>query len=196
MRRIDNPIPLFLDRLGILLDGGYIYIGVAGQDPETDPVQVYFDAALSIEADQPLRTRGGAIVNGADLAQVFVSGDDYSIRVRDSELNLVSYVASAAGEAESFQPLDSDLSAIAALSTTAYGRALLTLANQAALRAATGIPDALPLIGGTVSGNIIRSGLGPHLYWGDPELTSGKVTASPQSGGNPTSQPGEIWFGT
>lgn len=34
-----------------------------------------------------------------------------------------------------FQPLDSDLTAIAALSTTAYGRSLLTLANAAALAA-------------------------------------------------------------
>lgn len=34
-----------------------------------------------------------------------------------------------------FQPLDSDLTAIAALSTTTYGRSLLTLANQAALEA-------------------------------------------------------------
>lgn len=33
----------------------------------------------------------------------------------------------------SLQPLDSDLTAIAALSTTSYGRSLLTLANQAAL---------------------------------------------------------------
>lgn len=32
-----------------------------------------------------------------------------------------------------FQPIDADLTAISALSTTAYGRALLTLANQAAL---------------------------------------------------------------
>jgi len=34
------------------------------------------------------------------------------------------------------QPIDSDLTAIAALSTTSYGRNLLTLANQAALQAA------------------------------------------------------------
>ena len=34
-----------------------------------------------------------------------------------------------------YQPLDSDLTAIAALSTTAYGRAFLALANQAALAA-------------------------------------------------------------
>lgn len=40
--------------------------------------------------------------------------------------------------AGSYQPLDSDLTAIAALATTAYGRALLTLADQAALLAAIG----------------------------------------------------------
>lgn len=43
-------------------------------------------------------------------------------------------VAGAAAAAQSAsQPLDSDLTAIAALSTTAYGRAFLSLANQAAL---------------------------------------------------------------
>lgn len=34
-----------------------------------------------------------------------------------------------------YQPIDSDLTAIAALTTTAYGRALLALANQSALAA-------------------------------------------------------------
>jgi hypothetical protein len=42
--------------------------------------------------------------------------------------------AAAAAQAAS-QPLDSDLTAIAALTTTAYGRAFLTLANQAATMA-------------------------------------------------------------
>lgn len=37
------------------------------------------------------------------------------------------------------QPLDSDLTAIAALSTTAYGRAFLALANQAGLQALLGL---------------------------------------------------------
>jgi hypothetical protein len=37
------------------------------------------------------------------------------------------------------QPLDSDLTAIAALTTTAYGRAFLSLANQAALQALLGL---------------------------------------------------------
>lgn len=45
-----------------------------------------------------------------------------------------SQAAIAAAQAAS-QPLDSDLTAIAALSTTSYGRTILTLANQAALMA-------------------------------------------------------------
>lgn len=40
-----------------------------------------------------------------------------------------------AGAAAAYQPLDSDLTAIAALSTTSYGRAVLALANTAALMA-------------------------------------------------------------
>lgn len=42
---------------------------------------------------------------------------------------------SAASAQAASQPLDSDLTAIAALTTTTYGRALLTLANQAGLMA-------------------------------------------------------------
>lgn len=41
----------------------------------------------------------------------------------------------AAAVSTLYQPLDSDLTAIAALTTTTYGRSLLTLANQAALDA-------------------------------------------------------------
>lgn len=44
-----------------------------------------------------------------------------------------------------FQPVDSDLTAIAALTTTAYGRALLTLADQAALQSAVGLSGYQPL---------------------------------------------------
>lgn len=42
----------------------------------------------------------------------------------------------------SFQPSDSDLTAIALLTTTAFGRALLTVANAAALRTAAGLGTA------------------------------------------------------
>lgn len=47
-----------------------------------------------------------------------------------------------------YQPLDSDLTAIAALTTATYGRSLLTLANEAALYTALGVST-----DGTLSGN-------------------------------------------
>jgi len=49
--------------------------------------------------------------------------------------------AAAAAQAAS-QPLDSDLTAIAALATTTFGRALLTLADAAALRTTAGLGTA------------------------------------------------------
>jgi len=50
----------------------------------------------------------------------------------------------------SYQPLDADLTAIAALTTTSYGRALLTTANLAALQAilGTGTPSATTYLRG------------------------------------------------
>ena len=50
-----------------------------------------------------------------------------------------SQVSGLAAALAALQPLDADLTAIAALSTTAYGRALLELANAAALRTAAGL---------------------------------------------------------
>lgn len=54
-------------------------------------------------------------------------------------LQLLSYISGSS----TFQPLDSDLTAIAALTTTSYGRALLVLADLAALRTVLG-PSGTP----------------------------------------------------
>lgn len=50
--------------------------------------------------------------------------------------------ATVSGGTSSLQPLDSDLTAIAALTTTSFGRALLALANAAALASAAGLGTA------------------------------------------------------
>ena len=192
---LDNPYPLWLDRGGELLDGGSIYIGVAGFDPQVSPIVVHWDEALTQVAAQPLETRGGYVVNAmGNPARVFIGAEDYSIRARDFDGNEVFYLASSLIDAAQFQPLDSDLTAIAALATTVYGRALLTLANQAALRAATGIPDPLPAIGGTITGNITRAGNGVHLYHTNGANTSGRVFVTATGAADPTSLPGDIWL--
>lgn len=66
--------------------------------------------------------------------------------------------AYAASLGSGYQPIDSDLTAIAALTTTSYGRALLTLANQAALLATLGT--------GTPSASTVLYGNGA---WGAPQ---------------------------
>jgi hypothetical protein len=139
--RLVNPIPLFLDGRGALLDGGYVYIGIAGMDPEVEANQLdlFWDKALTIPSAQPLRTLGGTIVNGLNLSQVYFAEADFSITVRDADSNLVYYIASAFDlSGTSYQPLDADLTAIAALATTAFGRGALTVADEAELRVYAG----------------------------------------------------------
>lgn len=195
MQRLLNPFPVFLDLVGALLDSGYIYVGTAGQDPEISPLTVYFDSGGTIPADQPLRTRGGYVVNGASPTGIFVNADDYSLRVRDADGNEVFFAASAAQFfGVSYQPLDSDLTTISGQTNTAFGLALLELANAAALKAAAGVVDGLPLGGGTVTGNILRSGAGPHVYHTDSTFTSGRIFVTANGAADPTSLPGDIWI--
>ncbi|ABD27427.1 hypothetical protein Saro_2992 [Novosphingobium aromaticivorans DSM 12444] len=192
--RVGNPFPFFLDRSGLPLDGGSIYVGTAGDDPEISPVTVYLDSALSIVAPQPLQVVGGLICNDGNPTAFYVSGSNYSMRVRDADGAEVFYVASAVVGADDYQPLDADLTAIAALATTPYGRAILTAASAAAARSYLGIVDSLPLTGGTVSGNVVRSSAGPHLYHTDNSYVSGRVFVTANGAADPTSQVGDVWL--
>ncbi len=79
---IVNPYPVILNQVGGGLNGGKVYIGVAGQDPQTNPVTVYWDTSGTIPAAQPLTTIGGYIWNAGTPAQVY-GPTEYSIRVRD-----------------------------------------------------------------------------------------------------------------
>lgn len=199
VQQLVNPIPLFLDSRGALLDAGKIYVGTAGQDPEDNPIAVYWDTDLTELADQPLRTLGGVIVNGRDSAFVYFASGDYSLRVKDADDVTVTSLASVEDATEgggggSYQPLSANLTALAAIAATSYGRNLLALANQAALKAATGIPDALPLTGGTVTGNIIRGAAGAHTYHANALMTSGRIFLTADDAADPTSLPGDIWL--
>lgn len=138
MTKLVNPVPLFLDGRGALLDAGFVYIGTFGTDPETpaNRLNLFWDKALTIPAAQPLRTLGGVIVNGGNIGFVYFAATDFSISIRDADSNLVAFVPSAFDlGGTSYQPLDTDLTAIAALATTGYGRGFLTLADAAAARA-------------------------------------------------------------
>lgn len=77
---INPPFPVFADIDGQPLEAGYIWIGQVNLDPQTNPVNVYWDSALSIAAAQPIRTLAGYPANSGTPARFFV-GQDYSIRV-------------------------------------------------------------------------------------------------------------------
>lgn len=84
------------------------------------------------------------------------------------------------GDAYGFQPLDSDLTAIAALATTSFGRNLLTLADAAAGRTAFALGTAATQNTGTSGANVPL--LNGTNIWGGvqtlsaiPDLTSGGI---------------------
>jgi hypothetical protein len=140
--KLSNPIPLFDDGRGGLLDGGYIWVGVVGTDPEitANQIDLFWDVARTVPADQPLRTLGGVIVEGGNLGLVYFAETNFCITKKDANGTLITYIADAFDlGSTAYQPLDSDLSAIAGLGTTSPGRALLTIADAAALRSAAGL---------------------------------------------------------
>lgn len=86
---IEVPFPVFQDRDGQPLDNGYIWIGVANLSPQVNPLNTYFDEALTIPAQQPLRTINGYISNAGTPARVYVDAVNFSILVQDSKGTMV-----------------------------------------------------------------------------------------------------------
>lgn len=95
MLQLQSPIPQFTDLEGKPLNSGYVYIGTAGQNPETNPIQVYWDDAMTIPAVQPLRTLNGYVVRSGTPARVYVSADAYSITVKDRRSQFIMFLSDA-----------------------------------------------------------------------------------------------------
>ena len=65
---INVPYPVFSGKDGLPLDNGYIWIGMENLYPITNPIAVYFDEALTIQATQPLRRPSGKACPGLHWA--------------------------------------------------------------------------------------------------------------------------------
>lgn len=194
MQKIGNPVPLFLDARGYLLDGGQIYIGVADGDPRTDPVTAYWDKDLSIVAEQPIRTLGGRMVNGADPSNVYISQDDYSMQICDSQGAQVDYSPSVYAESNTFQTHSANLDSVSAATLTDFGVSLLGMANATALNNALVPGGALPLSGGTMTGDITKQGAGKFTFWSASGMTSGRLFLTAKGAADPTTLAGDIWL--
>lgn len=98
MSYIEDAFATFHDADGNPLDDGYIYIGTAGLDPETNPKSVYSDFGLTTSVAQPIRTVGGRAVadDGTTTINIYVAGE-YSITIRDSDSTLVTVALTAEG---------------------------------------------------------------------------------------------------
>lgn len=83
------PFPTFLNLDGAPLEDGYLYFGYSNQNPETNPITVYWDGDFTTPAAQPIRTSGGYPIRDGSPANMFVSATDYSITVRDKNRRLV-----------------------------------------------------------------------------------------------------------
>jgi hypothetical protein len=93
---IQPTYPIFTDIDGQPLEAGYVWLGQANLDPQVNPINVYWDAALSIPATQPIRTLGGYPARNGTPARLYVNSD-YSIRVMNRNGSAV-YSALAATE--------------------------------------------------------------------------------------------------
>lgn len=112
------------------LNGGYIYLGTVGLNPETNPVTAYWDSALTTPAAQPIRTISGFPSRNGTPSKLFVSAN-CSITVKDSSLNLVYTSDSALQEIGAINlpdtvPISVDsISAMLALESLANGQQVI-----------------------------------------------------------------------
>ena len=83
--QVTTPFPIFTDLDGTPLQNGYIWIGEANLPPQTNPVAVYWDEALTIPATQPIRTLNGYPVYLGSPAKIFVNEASSSILVQDKK---------------------------------------------------------------------------------------------------------------
>ncbi|WP_198079302.1 hypothetical protein [Acinetobacter calcoaceticus] len=81
--RVSTPFPIYNDTDGTPLDAGFIFIGEKNKDPISSPILVFYDAALTMPAENPLRTRNGYVVRNGAPREVFTADPIVSILVQN-----------------------------------------------------------------------------------------------------------------
>lgn len=90
LTQVTGPYPIFTDLDGTPLDDGYLYIGAINQDPEQNPIQVFWDSNLTIPATQPIRTSNGYAYRNGTPALLYTGGA-FSITIRNKREEFVLY---------------------------------------------------------------------------------------------------------
>jgi hypothetical protein len=90
LTQLAPPYPIFTGKNGDPLDAGFLYFGVAGKNPETHPIQVYYDISLTQPVAQPIRTSNGYVMRNGTPTLIYAN-DQFSVTVRDKSGSLVIY---------------------------------------------------------------------------------------------------------
>ena len=189
--------PIWTELDGSPLEDGYIYVGIAGLNAESNPQNVFWDGALTIAAAQPIRTLNGYPASSGSPALPYVAGD-FSIVVRDKtgalvysalnntrtddfgtmanqNANAVAITGGTITGLSSPLPVASGGTGGASQSAARAGLGLGTIATQAA--------SAVAITGGTIDGTAI-GGTTPAA--GAFTDLSGRVAASSETSGTLT----------
>lgn len=78
-----NPYAYLVDTQGTALDDGLIYVGVANENPVTNPIDLFYDADLTVAAPNPIPTINGFAANTGAPIRVYTSELAYSIKATD-----------------------------------------------------------------------------------------------------------------
>lgn len=94
---IQAAFPIFTDIDGQPLEDGYVWIGAANLPPISNQIPIFWDAALTIAAAQPIRTRGGYAMNSGTPANIYTGAASYSIAVANKNGSAVYSSLNATG---------------------------------------------------------------------------------------------------
>lgn len=99
--KIIPPQQIYYDTDGSPLDGGFLYIGESQQNPETHPVPVFWDGALTQPAAQPIQTINGFPSRQGVIANIFTDAA-FSITIRNKRHELVLSSSNGASNGGAF----------------------------------------------------------------------------------------------
>jgi hypothetical protein len=123
-------------------------------------------ALLALADAAALRTAAGTVIGTDVEAHDADLTDDVLQRKSGAWTNrtIAQLLVDFAAAGTTFQPLDSDLTAIAALTTTSFGRSLLALADAAALSAALSYGSSAAAVGTSSAGAATTPSRSDHVH--------------------------------
>lgn len=101
LTQLAPPYPIFTDKNGDPLDAGFLYFGVVNLNPETNPIQVFYDISFTQPVAQPIRTSNGYVMRNGSPAVIFAASE-FSVTVRNKRNELVIYSPRGFGVSPTF----------------------------------------------------------------------------------------------